>query len=205
MIPLSREQLSELLSTRPPLWEFLLFAGVLWREMQEVEPKWQDYTRGVFQTGPLLTDTEALVLASRTLRGGQACISDLLDNFEPAAREAFGASGSPGDPNQIENLGVRIVARFDELLDLAATARRARTGDIVARLLDVTGAASDQQIRQLHAWVYRVVKDVSHLPVAASKPGLGRPFLDLSLTLGNEETAAQLKSALDHLEGLVSP
>jgi hypothetical protein len=205
MIPLSREQLSELVSTRPPLWEFLLFAGVLWREMQEVEPKWQDYTRGVLQTGPLLTDTEALALASRTLRGGQACISDLLDNFEPAAREAFGASGSPGDPNQIENLGVRIVARFDELLDLAATARRARTGDIVARLLDVTGAASDQQIRQLHAWVYRVVKDVSHLPVAASKPGLGRPFLDLSLTLGNEETAAQLKSALDHLEGLVSP
>jgi hypothetical protein len=105
---LCREQLSELVSTRPPLWEFLLFAGVLWREMQEVEPKWQDYTRGVLQTGPLLTDTEALALASRTLRGGQACISDLLDNFEPAAREAFGASGSPGDPNQIENLGVRL-------------------------------------------------------------------------------------------------
>jgi hypothetical protein len=205
MIPASREQVSELVATRPPFWEFLLFAGVLWREMQRVEPKWLDYTRGILQAGPLLTDTEALALVSTILRSGQACIHDLVDNFESAAQEAFGAPGSPGDPIKIENLGVWVIARFNELVDLATAVRRARTGDIVARLLDPAGAVSDQQIRQLHIWVDRVVKDVSRLPEAASQPGHGRLSLDLSLTLGDDESAARLNSALEHLEGLVFP
>src|ERR1700694_1404980 len=151
MIPASREQVSELVATRPPFWEFLLFAGVLWREMQRVEPKWLDYTRGILQAGRLLTDPEALALVSTILRSGQACIRDLVDNFESSAQEAFGAPGSPGDPIKIENLGVWVIARFNELVDLATAVRRARTGDIVARLLDPAGAISDQQMRQLHA------------------------------------------------------
>jgi hypothetical protein len=59
-IPRTPEQQRQLLSQRPVVWEYLLFAGILAEGKDALEPEWRDHqVRYVRKAGPTLSDAEA--------------------------------------------------------------------------------------------------------------------------------------------------
>jgi hypothetical protein len=206
-IPLTAGELSKVVAERPRFWEVLLFAGVLRREMERLEARWATYTRGlVAHAGAYLSNAEALELATATLDGVKSSIAHFAHTYDEEGKRAFGPPGAPGDPSLIEQLAVGIVAQFEQLLDIGTRARQANAVPTTdAAVLDLVASVNDQCAGQLHAWVNRVVADVSHLPDAPVAADGTKRSLDLSLTVGpDEELTTRVTAELDRLTALLS-
>lgn len=190
-VPSSRDRRTELVTSRPRFWEFLLFAEVLSREMERIEPKWRRYSgKGARPAGPILSDHDVFQVVSTLVRRGQADIDELVNSFESYARQAFGAPGSPGDPTQIEYVATWWASKFEDLLDLVIATTDAPTSTDIAPLAKASVALFDGRIRQLYAWFERTLIDIAHLrDDVALAPGQKRS-LDLSLRLRVDDEAA---------------
>ena len=119
-IPRTVEEQAGLLSAKPIGWEYMLFAGVLLRERDQLEPKWLDHDLRL--PGPnrayFTDETEAFAHIRSQLASVQVTVGSLNRLFDPAALEnAFGIAGEPGDAAQIEHLAARVMSAYEEFMD----------------------------------------------------------------------------------------
>jgi len=202
-VPTTNYQVHQLLTERPPYWQFLLFAGLLLRGKEDLEPRWLDYERRTVQpTGRLVPAPEALAIASATVERIDTCQKTAVRNFNDAqAGGLFGASGAPPEPASIEYLANRTIAAYKELLDIAAKARQVTVPQELRNLLEMTAYMVDRPLRQIRNWIERTVREMDHIPELVARAGGQNIVLDLSLTLeSNDRLIAQFGSEVDRLK-----
>lgn len=205
-VPRTPEEEAALVRSRPEGWEYLLFASVLRRQMDALEPKYRDHQLRFARPahGSKLPGEDAIAFLSSAF--GESLL--LMDNFnrvfEQAAHErAFGAPGEPGDPVQIEHLGTRLIDVYGDLLDWAARVRATPVDEEFKRALDISSRFVDQPIEQFREFVDQVVTEMDRVPamIQAETPELIR--LDFNITLsiedGLEEQLAEELRRLDEL------
>src|ERR1700735_2277680 len=117
--PRTAQERHQLLITRQPGWEYLLFAGVLAQGIHRLESKERDHelqlVRGPRQHLDLQATTRYLSNAFDDLVAVWKPMGSL---FQPSAMEqAFGAPGEPGDVVRIEHFAQWIVDMYEQTLD----------------------------------------------------------------------------------------
>ncbi len=174
-VPRTVEMRSHLLAERPPAWEYLLFASYLLEGKTTLEPKWRDHQlRYRRLVGAPLSDREAVQFVG-------AAMSELgiyIDNFERVLSRkvqdaAFGPSGEPGDPEQINHLAQRLLEIYESFLDWTARVRGVNVTSNLVRLMELTASYLDSSVAATRSFFDRYVAEVDSIPqqlARAEKP-----------------------------------
>jgi hypothetical protein len=166
-IPWTEQEQHDLLSARPPAWEYLLFAGVLWRGKMVLEPKFRDYELGYarirgeyFRSIP-----ETLRYVERQMFEMSEVAGRVMTIFRKEAQEwAFGLQGVPGDPERIEHLAKRALTIYEDMLDGVARLRGALVPDECRQLIRLAVSSLDPPILQSRQFIDSTVLQIGTLP-----------------------------------------
>ena len=155
IVPRDESSRLELLATRPPLWEYLLFGAALYAGIARTEPKWRDYSLGyTLDVGPVVTKSQLLEAMSARISTASAIAANIEKVISQRAQEAaFGLPGVPGDADLIEHMGGRLIALYEKLLDWAAELRSLRLPDAAQSLPELAVAFVAQPIDATRAFV----------------------------------------------------
>jgi hypothetical protein len=187
-VPRTQSEEALLLRTQPDGWEYLLFAAVLRRKRDELEPKWREHEARCRQPSEaMLGERETLDRMSGVFDEAAAIVDDMMLHFAPESQErAFGKLGESGDPQRITEFAEVIVAAYSELLDWSARLRASSVPERFRGIFDIAGEHADLPLRQFREYIDRVVDELDGLPAALRE---GRPItvvLTLTLSLDDE-------------------
>jgi hypothetical protein len=196
-VPRTAGEQRELLSKRPPAWEFLFYASVLLRRREEVEEKWRDHEiRYAPRTGKYIAD-EAAVRYITSASEEVVAIIDGLDRVldSDAQTLAFGKPGEPGSPQRIEHLATRLIGVYEELLDWARDLRGISVSKELRNAFEVEARIVDRPLQQIRDMIDEYVAQVEQIP-----PKLLRgESVHLEMTLKLETDAEALAAFTEEL------
>ncbi len=193
-VPRTPQETSELLGRRPDGWEHLFLAGLLVQGKERLEAKWRDHElRYVQPTGPLLTDAEAASFIAAALSDLLAYAQNVERIYNDRTQEAaFGPRGVTGDVRQIEYLGARLVAAYEDFLDWAARVRGARPPARFRRLFELHATSADRAIVKFREFIDRYAEAASERLMLA---GQTEPIIvDITFPLGPDP---EVQAAID--------
>ncbi|MGH8542995.1 MAG: hypothetical protein ACREX3_05030 [Gammaproteobacteria bacterium] len=161
-VPRDRSGHLELLFTKPPYWEYLLFGTTLLVGLERAEPKWRDFQLGysmmigerIDQDGLLSEIDERFSRAMAIASNGERVVS------QHAQLAAFGEPGHPGDVALIEHMGNRLITMYEQLLDWASEFRSLRLPERASRLPDMGAAFVAQPINAIRQFVIDFVSSL---------------------------------------------
>lgn len=165
-VPRTPDQQRQLLAQRPNAWEYLLFAGVLAQGKAALEPKWRDHQlRYVRRRGPKLDESQAIAFIQGAFSEMMAASDNAVRLLDPRVTEsAFGPPGMSGDPAQIEHLGQRLVAVYEEFLDSAARVRDVAMPEALERAFELAASFVDMPIVQIREFMDQIITATERLP-----------------------------------------
>jgi hypothetical protein len=171
-IPRTAEQRRELLSRRPAVLEYLLFAGILAEGKDALEPKWRDHQlRYVAEAGPSLSDDEAPSFIPKAMHELLLLSNNMDRILRTQVKEGGpGESEVPGDPVRIEYLGRRVLEVYEGLLDWSAHIRGILTTDNFKRVFEILASYAENPITQTRAFIDEYVHEVGSLPDRLADP-----------------------------------
>lgn len=208
-VPRTPEEEAQLIAARPDAWEFLLFASVLRRQMDALEPKYRDHELrfALPGQGPVLEGLEATQLLKNAFAESRALIGNVDRVFDQSAQErAFGALGEPGDPDRIEHMASRVIAIYDGLLDWAARLRGTPVEDEFSRAVEVASRMVDLAIQQFREFVASVKSQMDALPSLLAAETEEPVSFTLTLRLDiNERTQEEFSEEMTRLEETYVP
>ncbi|MFK5585084.1 TIR domain-containing protein [Serinicoccus sp. LYQ131] len=165
-VPRSQEAIEALMAERNGVWEYLLYAGLLKVNMDELEPKYHDFIMGYApRNGRHIDRDEFLDFSQRAM----ASIRAIVDNFNvvlgPAVQErAFGKPGEPGDATRIVHLAEKFIAVYEDFMewatDLRGTTCRTEGG---AESLRALSNWANQPIEECRRFVENLVTEFDTL------------------------------------------
>jgi hypothetical protein len=208
-VPRSAEEEIALLRVKPDGWEYLLFAAVLLRELEALEPKYRDHEiRYVIPSGPPMGYGETMSFLRAAIRNAPRLTDNVNRVLDPAAQErAFGAPGEPGDAERIEHLARRLIDTYGSLMDWALDVRRADLHSGFERAGEIAASLVDRSIAEFRGFVDNTVSTIDEVPArlrAAEDDPESEPIslkLGLVLTVDDalvEEFDAELRRASGH-------
>jgi hypothetical protein len=201
-VPRTAEEEAFVRATHPPGWEYLLFASVLRRRVDQLEPKWRDHElRYVGSGGGHSVDAdEAIARISAAFKEVQSTAGNIDRLLSQESNEyAFGRPGEAGNEEAIEHLAGRVVDVYSELLDWAAKLRGTHVPEDFRRLYDTVAEMVDQPTREIREWVDTVVEEIDRLPeiIRNDEP----VTLDLTLTITADAAVnARFEQELEDLQ-----
>jgi hypothetical protein len=203
-VPRSPEEEAELLRDRPGGWEYLLFASVLRRQMDALEPKYSDHELRYARPwdGPVLEAGDAIGFLRKAFNEASMLIENFNRLFDPAAHErAFGASGKPGDPVRITHLAERIIDVYEAMIEWAARLRGAAVEEDFRHAVDLASQFVDLAIQAFRDFVARLVAEVDRLPTLLREETPAPITITLTLVLEiDDDVQAQFYKELRRLE-----
>ncbi|MGW5410102.1 hypothetical protein [Actinomadura geliboluensis] len=165
-IPANKIERNLLISQTPPGWEYLLFAGTLSMGKRRLEDKWRDYCTGYGRRNRNYLDERAAIFQLQNVwEDGVLIASGIMSVFNDRVKlDAFGAPGSPGDPDAIMHLADRIVSAYEDLLDWASDIRGAVYPTSMKRAAELAALVAGQPAEDIRSFIDQVVSEVERLP-----------------------------------------
>ncbi|HST55226.1 MAG TPA: hypothetical protein VLJ42_04930 [Solirubrobacteraceae bacterium] len=203
--PRTPEEEAALINSKPPGWEYLLFAGALLQERQALELKWHDHELGIGR-GPTrsLDKDEAQKTLGQAFGPMTVAIDRLARVLDPEAQErAFGSPGEPGDVLRIKHLASRLVAGYEEMLDLQAELRSYSPPEAYEEVYRLGAQFPDQPLEQIRTFIDDLVEKTDEIPAILAGPEEQRERIVIKLTLAislREGLDEQFSHALKELE-----
>jgi TIR domain len=196
-VPRSKQEEAFILASRPPGWEYLLFAAILLRERDALDPQLRDHALSYARPeGPALDDQEASALLSTAFRHAQEIARNLERVLTPRAQQL--AFGPPGDPAQIEHLAQRLIEIYAGFLDWSSRLRGAAVPDHFDRAIEIASSFADQPIEEMRAFVDDIVTEMDQLPARLRRGEDVEIKLRLTFTI-DESLMAELNRELGWL------
>ncbi|MFG2144326.1 hypothetical protein ACGFRG_09020 [Streptomyces sp. NPDC048696] len=197
--PRTRDEQRALVSQRPHAWEYLLFAGVLLQGKAHLESKWRDYLLGNgCRTGRYLDERSARTHLKGIWSDVESTADSLMSVFDERVQlMAFGAPGSPGNPELIEHFADRIVRSYEDLLDWAAEIRGTVVPERMSRAFEAAALVAAQPAADIRRFIDLTVESIDGIPARLAQPN-PQPIaltLTLTLTVNDAAIAAFIKEA----------
>jgi len=206
--PRTDQEQRQLLVTRQPGWEYLLFAGVLAQGVHRLEPKERDHelqlVRGPRQHLDLQETTRYLSHAFGDLAAVWKPMGPL---FQPSAMEqAFGAPGEPGDVARIEHFAQWIVDMYEQTLDWGLAMRSLDVPDPLKKAVELAARSADQPAADVKRFIHHAIEETDRIPAAIAEPDPTPINIELALVLTVDsqlmaEFERELKRATSELAG----
>lgn len=182
--PLTDEECGDLLSQRPPAWEFFYTAFLMIKEVEVRKSRLRDVRNGFYNPGDYIDAHDLFSYASEEVNRVMAIVeafNDLLAGN--AQKEAWGDLGEPGDADAIEYLADRYGKLIDMLLDWTEkVGGRVSDSEEARAYLRALSRYAAQPIEALVTFPKEFRKDVDKIPVALAK----EENIELTLTIAWE-------------------
>jgi hypothetical protein len=167
--------------------------------MDALDGKYKDHVMEyAARTGVHLTGDTIQPFFSQATSDIQVTIENFNQVLDPAVQEAaFGAPGTPGDPDRIAHLAKRYASVYEDLMDWSATLRGASTsGEHGRRSLRTLAKAADQPVQAVRDFVSDYV-EVADTMLEKTQNG---EALDITMTVTFELDDGLMDSALEELK-----
>jgi hypothetical protein len=184
-VPRSEEEQQALIAQSPPMWEYLLFAGVLLQGKVRVESKWRDFQGGYGRRKGVYFDKKSSIERLSRVFEDALLITGGIDSVftDEIEAEAFGPPGEPGNPGAIIHFAERIVATYEDLLDWASDIRGAVYPEEIRHVAELAALTAEQPAKDTRNFIDRVVDEFGRIPEWLATPGQGNLHIDLTLLL----------------------
>lgn len=165
-VPRTEDEKRELMATRPPGWEYLLFAYALLRGKNDLEMKWHDHNMPPFRRSFGMSDVvEASKYLDREIDNFLALTEAMMAVFPKEAQEqTFGAPGEAGDPIRIEHTAGRIIQTYEGIMDWAAGIRSVQPPETMQGAFEIAPHMADRPLEIFRDFVDRAVREMDALP-----------------------------------------
>jgi hypothetical protein len=199
-VPTNETEMIDLLASRPPMWEYLLFAYYIRAGLQKTEVKWRDYMLGyTMRVGERIAREDVASAVSERISRVRPLIVNIERVISPRAQElAFGAPGEPGDADMIEHMAARLIRSYELLLDWADEFRSLRFHEETT--LGDTGAEWVSQ--PLHAYRAFVADFVTQVEQMMHDLKAGRTEIELTFKITFEMQDGQTDRIIAEMERL---
>ncbi|WP_143659483.1 hypothetical protein [Streptomyces sp. MP131-18] len=180
-VPQTSEELSDILGDRPPMWEYLSWAGHLCLGVQSLETKRLDQGVGSQGRGHYLPSVEEAVAYIPDAFGWLGQIGEsIMYWLAPEMQEKmFGPSGEPGDAVLIEHNAKRLLGVYDGFMDWAIDMRSCKVPAKLARLFQLAASYADRPALDFRNFVDSAVEQFDRF----STMDLHDPELRIEITL----------------------
>jgi len=161
-VPRTPADIQAMMERRPAAWEYLLYAGVLRRNVDALEPKYRDHMMGYARR------TGEVVEASGIKNFARAALADaehISENFgvvldKGVQQAAFGKPGEPGDVERILHMAERFTSVYEDFMDWAARLRGCTVNDMHAKnAFRALAKTADQNLSNLREFVDSLVDE----------------------------------------------
>lgn len=165
-VPRTAEQRAELLTLRPPCWEYVLFASYLLAGQERLAPQWYDHRlEFVTPRGSELSPQEAIEKIQRAIDESNTFWTRLeAVGAEATFEAAWGKPGESGDPELIEHVTARFTEACDDMLQWAADLRSARVPEPLQPVFRTASHLLDKALEALRKYVDDWVAEMDLLP-----------------------------------------
>lgn len=165
-VPRTEDERRELLATRPPSWEYLLFAYVLLRGKEDLEMKWHDHNMPPFRRSFAIRDVaEASTYLDREIDNLLSLTGAMMAVISKEAQEqTFGAPGEQGDQIRIEHTAGRIIQTYEGIMDWAAGIRGVEPPESMQGPFEIAPHMADMPLEIFRDFVDRAVREMDALP-----------------------------------------
>jgi hypothetical protein len=166
--PRSAAEIEEVITQRPPLWEYLCFYGSLYLEKQLLEPEYRDFEMGyAAPTGRTVQAEQVILDVQQSFIEYRRLVSSLSGMMsEKTVEWAMGAPGEPGDPERIKALAHRWTSVYGDMLAIAARLRGTACDPKYVDLVELAVKLSAEPIRQYRQFVDDMIAKVDLVPAA---------------------------------------
>jgi nucleoside phosphorylase len=168
-VPTNQDERQRLTATRPPMWEYLLWAGVMGQARDDLDAKYQRHRRRV----PLprshneLRPKEVHAFCMQAVDNLSTIIANINVALDPSVRRrAVGGQDKPADPALITDLAEGIVAVYEQMIDWADYVRATEVPQQSRKLLDLLAQFADLPIETLRAFMDDFVERIGKMPDA---------------------------------------
>lgn len=184
-VPHTREQVDRVTRQRPTVWEYRLFAGLLYVGLQELDFKWRDYELGITDQPPVeMSSAEFRDYLLDALSRIKAILGAFGRPFDPEIQErAFGAPGEPGEPGGIEYFSRRILIAYEAMLEWVAQMRAVRAEPPYEALIELAPRYAEAPIRQIRTFVHTLAGELEKAIEAVENKDPASPPLLIELDL----------------------
>lgn len=198
-VPRTVEEQRELLSQRPPLWEYLFYASVLLQRRAQVDEKWRDHEiRYAPRTGVHIEKKEGFHYIASSMQDARSIVSQVDRVLDLDAQiRAFGNPGEPGNPARIEHLATRLIGTYEELLDWARSLRGATVSSEFRDTIELAAQLVDGPINQIRHLVDDYVAQIESVP---ERLRLGEEEIEINMVLKvrlDDELRSELDKSLE--------
>ena len=195
-VPRNAQEQHQLLSQRPPGWEYLFYASVLLIRRAEIEDKWRDHEiHYAPRTGKRVDDSAVVKYLSDATDEVTAIVEGINCVLDSDAQTlAFGAPDEPGSPERIEHLATRLISVYEELIDWAREMRGLGVSSELRNTFELAARLVDLPAKQIRDMVDYYVAKVEPIPEQLRR---GEPVhleFDLKLDMDNEALSAFVNS-----------
>lgn len=159
-VPRSEQAIHALMTERKGLWEYRLYAGLLRRNLDALEPKYRDHVMGYAPANGAVVTTDTLIEHVQAAMGSlQITVRNFNRLMDPRAQEAaFGRPGEPGDVDQIVHLAQRFASVYEDLMNWSGDLRGASaSGDHAMAALEAQAKTTDQPLQAMRSFVNNFV------------------------------------------------
>jgi hypothetical protein len=198
-VPRSPEQVEVLLAERPPAWEYMLFAAVLWRGKEDLELRWRDHQLQLPTGDYQRVDASEVAGRLAAAFGRLAWTIRPMERVFAAQEDAFGAPGQSGDPELIRHFAGWIVFVYRRLMDWAGDVRCAGVPEELELAVELASQSADLPLARIRSFIDHVVAAVDELPARLAAAGSEPGPIEIDLTLQIEADTALMDGALDEL------
>ncbi|WP_052073515.1 TIR domain-containing protein [Rhodococcoides fascians] len=160
-------ELQELIATRPPAWEYLLWASVLEQGRDSFADARRDHALEVAAIrGERLREWHNVVgRVQDTLTDVNHVIHLLRKILDPAAFDgAVGGRGETGDADKILHIGQKFVDMYGRLLEIAADLRGTAVPTEYVHIMDMAAHLCDKPLDGIDAFINNLVPSINAIP-----------------------------------------
>ena len=184
-VPLTADDYQTVVLTRPDGWEYLLLAGGIWREVQNLEQELRDNELGfAAQNGSHLSEDDIKDFISISIDRLSNLTDKIATMLRPATVEwAVGTPGTAGDPVRIAHLSRRFGSMYEEFLNWASNVRGTACPSEYRRLLTLLSHFADEPVREIRQFAEEFVAKAGLIPAHFSGHSTGGDQLELTIEL----------------------
>jgi hypothetical protein len=160
-VPLTPDDLENVITRRPEGWEWLLLAGGIWQGVKSHEGKALDHDVGYAPRTGVHVSPKGMKRFVSTKIDELTRLIEQLDRMLGSESQdwALGA-GESGDPIRISHLCTRFAAAYEQLLDWAADIRGTSCSSEYSNLLFMLSRYADPAVAQIRSFAETLVREI---------------------------------------------
>ncbi|MFG2927226.1 caspase family protein [Streptomyces achromogenes] len=186
----------ELVRSKPPKWDYLLYASSLRLGMESLDGKWAEYEAGRSSRSRHMSVAQlchyvdnSLEKLKRITHRIDECLSQELQD------RAFEQPTEQADPDLIKRMASDLVGVYEDYMDWAMAIRGIVAPHKAARLIEMTALIADTPVREVKTFIQQYFDEIDALGdrYASSEVASININLKLEITLNQEVLDAFLE------------